>query len=338
MICDDITKLVTDDVCLKLNDYADGLDVFMKIEAFNAAGSIMLKTALGLVNDLEHQGRLRRGMGIVKSSSGNLDVALALVCLRRGYRFICVGDPNMVPANAALIRTFGGQIDVVSRHDADGGFLANRIQRVSELLKYDRSLVWVGQYGNPSGLDAHCRGTAAALFTALGKVDYLFVGTDIAETLMGCARYIGEAGLGTQLIAVDAAGSVPPNGRPGTRLLPGIDTSRRPELPCDDWVDDVVTVSEADAIRTCHEAVRRWGYIGGPSTGSVLAGLASYLPHIPRPARIAVISPDMGGPYLDTVYSANWVARNFSPNPLTPRQSSAVPLPPDWGELATYCF
>ncbi len=326
MIYDDITQVVLDDVFLRLDGFADGLDLVMKIEAFNGAGSVKVKSALGLVEDCERRGMLRQGMGIVESSSGNLGIALAMICRQRGYRFICVADPNMAPNNRALIQVLGGQIDMVTTRDRNGGYLATRIERVRELVEQDRSLVWVNQYANRAAAEAHNRRTAASLFAALGDLDYLFVGAGTTGTIMGCAYHIREQGLATWLIAVDPEGSVTFGHPPGRRRLPGLGTSRRPELLCESLIDDVVIVPEIDSIVACREAVRRWGYFGGASTGTVLAGIRAYLPKMRLPARAAMISPDMGGAYLDTVYSDAWVASAYAGTVETPPHYGRMPL------------
>lgn len=320
IIHDDIVDLVLDDVFLRLKDFADDLDLIMKIEAFNGAGSVKVKTALGLIEDCERRGLLRPGMGVVESSSGNLGIALAMIARRRRYRFTCVADPNMAPSNLALIQVMGGDVEVVTERDSNGGFLGTRIARVRSLVQADPSLVWVNQYANPAAAEAHRRSTADALFRSLGPLDYLFVGAGTTGTIMGCAHYIREHRLPTRLIAVDSEGSVTFGYPPGRRHLSGLGTSRRPEQLIEGLIDDVVMVPEIEAVWACREVVERWGYFGGASTGSVFAGVRRHLPRMSLPARAAMISPDMGRPYLDTVYSDAWVAEAF------PEVMSSTPL------------
>src|ERR1700742_428246 len=102
MIIESPLQLIFRDLFYLLPAFADNHDVFLKLEGFNVTGSIKVKTAIGLVDDLEKRGIARPGETvIVESSSGNLGLALSVVCAIKGYKFICVTDPN---ANRATVR------------------------------------------------------------------------------------------------------------------------------------------------------------------------------------------------------------------------------------------
>jgi N-(2-amino-2-carboxyethyl)-L-glutamate synthase len=108
-------------------------------------------------------------------------------------------------------------------------------------------------------------------------------------------------------VAVDSVGSVTFGGPPGPRMLPGLGTSVRPPLLDESYVDDVVCVAEADAVRTCHDLARR-GFLFGGSTGTVVSGATSWLAEHDTDGLTAVaIAPDLGERYLDTVYQTNWL-------------------------------
>lgn len=104
-------------------DFGPDLNVVVKFEGSNPGGSIKLKTALALVANCEAAGRLRPNGHVIESSSGNLGIALAMVCANRGYKFTCVVDPNAAKDSLALIRALGGNLVVVSEKDANGGYL-----------------------------------------------------------------------------------------------------------------------------------------------------------------------------------------------------------------------
>ncbi|WP_157125666.1 2,3-diaminopropionate biosynthesis protein SbnA [Pandoraea norimbergensis] len=284
--------------------------VRLKLEGLNAAGSIKLKPALQLIEDLEAKGRIRDDTQLIESSSGNLGVALAMVCANRGYRFTCVTDPNTSQHAVRTMQALGARVVRVDRRDAQGGFLATRIAWIREQVAGDDRWLWVNQYANPSNWRAHYRWTAPEIFTAFKTVDHLFIGAGTTGTLMGCLRYVRANHPKTRVIAVDTVGSVTFGEAPGRRHIPGLGTSRRPEL-CDPSLPDaVVHVPEIDTVRMCHALARR-GYFAGGSTGSVLCAVQREAARIDANDTVVAIAPDMGDKYLDGVYDADWIQRCF---------------------------
>ncbi|VVE86410.1 2,3-diaminopropionate biosynthesis protein SbnA [Pandoraea bronchicola] len=291
----------------------DGLcpaTVHLKLEGLNPAGSIKLKTALQLIEDLESTGRIHANTQIVESSSGNLGVALAMVCANRGYRFICVTDPNTSRQAIRAMQAAGARVVRVERRDAQGGYLGTRIAWIREQVARDAQWVWVNQYANPGNWRAHYRWTAPEIFAAYPDVDHLFVGAGTTGTLIGCLRYVRANRLPTRVIAVDAVGSVTFGGPPGPRRIPGLGTSCRPPLcepPHAEPPDAIVYVPEADTLRMCHMLAAR-GLLAGGSTGSVLQAVQMSSSAIAANDTVVAIAPDMGDKYLDTVYDPDWAA------------------------------
>jgi len=294
----------------------DGLcaaTVHLKLEGFNAAGSVKLKTALQLIDDLETRHRIRPGTQIVESSSGNLGVALAMVCANRGYRFTCVTDPNTSRQAIRAMQAVGARVVRVDRRDAQGGYLATRIAWIREQVARDPQCIWVNQYANPANWRAHFRWTAPEIFSAYPDVDHLFVGAGTTGTLMGCLHYVRAHRLRTRVIAVDAVGSVTFGGPPGPRFIPGLGTSCRPplsELSDSEPPDAIVHVLESDTLRMCHTLARR-GLLAGGSTGSVLHAVQASTSDIAASDTVVAIAPDMGDKYLDTLYDGEWAAACF---------------------------
>ncbi|MFB7321288.1 2,3-diaminopropionate biosynthesis protein SbnA [Streptomyces sp. NPDC057611] len=322
---DTAQDLVFDRVFLRLDGLVPDIRLLLKIEGFNPAGSIKLKTAIGLIEDAERWNLLRPGGHIIESSSGNLGVALSSVCAARGYHFTCVTDPNTSPQNAAMIRAFGAQVVVVDTKDANGGYLQSRIDYIHHRLQQDTSLFWPNQYANEANPRIHRERTAVAILEEVPEVDHLFIGAGTTGTLMGCAAYFRDRSPRTRIVAVDTAGSVTFGFPPGKRHLPGLGTSRRPELCDPELVDDIVIVPEAEAVRTCRAIARSQGIAVGGSTGSVLAAVARKGPALPPGSTVVAISPDTGDRYLNTVYNDAWVAEHFGHQALTPPEAGDHP-------------
>ncbi|WP_018788855.1 2,3-diaminopropionate biosynthesis protein SbnA [Micromonospora sp. CNB394] len=311
MIYDQAHSIVADDVFLRLPDALPGVEVVLKLEGLNPAGSIKLKPAVGMIRDAELRGLLRPGGRVVESSSGSLGIALAMVCAARGYRFQCVTDPNASPQSVAVMRALGAEVVCVDRHDENGGYLQSRIAYIKTLITSDPQVVWLNQYANPANWRVHAETTAAAILAELPKVDFLFVGTGSAGTLMGCVRLFRLASPLTRIVAVDSLGSVS-FGRPaGTRFVPGIGASRQPEILRPEAVDDLVVVAEHEAVRTCRWLARERGFFAGGSTGSVVAAMQHYRPAIPLGSQVVGIAPDFGDRYAQTIYEDTWVADRF---------------------------
>jgi N-(2-amino-2-carboxyethyl)-L-glutamate synthase len=302
-------ELVLDDVFVELQGFIPQARVYLKLEHFNATGSIKLKTALHIVGHLERLGRLAPEVSeLVESSSGNLGVALAMVCRQKGYRFTCVVDPNISESNAALIELFGGNVVRVSERDENGGYLGTRIRQVRAILESRPQAVWANQYESPGNVEAHFSRTAASVFGTLKDLDFLFVGAGTCGTLMGCARYIRHHQLRTRLVAADPVGSVSFGYPPSARHVPGLGMSQRPPLLEEALVDHLIRVPEAEGVQWCRRLVAEHGLFLGGSSGIVLAAMQRFAPRIPSGASCAAIMPDGGLPYLETIYNDAWLA------------------------------
>jgi cysteine synthase A len=285
-----------------------GRSLFLKCEGFNFAGSVKLKAATEMVEAAERDGVLGPGSILVESSSGNLGVALSMIAASKGYGFLCVTDFRCNLSTRRLMEALGSQVHVIDADpDAEGGLLGARIEYVRALCDSDDRYVWLNQYIHPGNWKAHYRSTAPAIARQFPQLDVLFVGAGTTGTLMGCARYLREWHRPVRIVAVDSVGSVAFGGPPGRRMIPGLGTSVRPPLLDESYVDEVVRVEEADAIRACHRMARR-GFLFGGSTGTVVSGAMGWLAQQDSRELTAVaIAPDLGERYLDTIYQTNWL-------------------------------
>src|SRR3954447_22648737 len=230
--------------------------LFLKCEGFNFAGSIKLKAATEMVEAAERDGALTPDSILLESSSGNLGVALSMLAASKGYRFVCVTDSRCNVATRRLMQALGSEVHVVTEPAAAGGLLAARIEHVRSLVASHERYVWLNQYTNPGNWRAHYLRTAPAIARSFPRLDVLFVGAGTTGTLTGCARFFREWHRPVRIVAVDAVGSVTFGAPPGRRMIPGLGTSVRPALLDESYVDEVVRVEEADAIRACHRLAR----------------------------------------------------------------------------------
>jgi N-(2-amino-2-carboxyethyl)-L-glutamate synthase len=316
MVVDDPSSLLFPEVFVRISGITPRAEVALKLEGFNLTGSIKIKTASFLVADVEARRLAWPGeTTLVESSSGNLGVALSFVCLRRGFRFACVTDPNTSKACIGAMRAYGAEVFVVDEPDETGGYLAARLARIQRLVSERPSHLWLNQYAASANATAHYETTAREILRSYPSPDYVVIGSGSGGTLAGCVRRLREESPRTRVIAVEPEGSVSFGGDAAPRRIPGIGASRRPELLDGAGVDRVVFVPEADTIRMCHELAMRTGLLLGGSTGAVLAGIRKMGDAIPAGAVVVAISADFGDKYLDTVYDRDWVFQHYGFDP-----------------------
>ncbi|WP_035796829.1 2,3-diaminopropionate biosynthesis protein SbnA [Kitasatospora mediocidica] len=305
--------------------------VFAKLEGFNPAGSIKDRPALAMLEQRIRSGELVPGESVVvESSSGNLGIGLAQVCRYVGLRFVCVVDPRASRQNIAIMRALGAEVEQVTEPDpATGDYLPARIRRVHELAARIPGAYWPNQYGNELNAMAH-RTTMGEIVEELdGRLDYLICAASSCGTLRGCAEYVREHELGVKIVAVDALGSAifDPCPPPVPRLLPGHGAATRPPLHRPGLADSVVHVGDLDCVLGCRRLAATEAILAGGSSGAVVSALDGLRHSIPAGATCALVLPDRGERYLDTIYDDSWVAAHFGRIPQPDRGSPLATLP-----------
>lgn len=286
---------------------------YAKLESYNPGGSMKDRSALEMLREPIRDGRLVPGRSVVvESSSGNLGIGLAQVCAYYGMRFICVVDPRTNQQNIAIMRALGAEVEVVRETDpATGEYLPVRIRRIRELTTRIRDAYWPNQYANPLNPQAHRRTMGEIVASVPGGVDYVFCATSSCGTLRGCAEYVRDHGLSVTVVAVDAEGSAIFGNPPGPRLIPGHGAAIRPGLYRDGLADEVVHVGDLDCVVACRRLAAREAILAGGSSGAVIAAVDLLSDQIPEGATCALVLPDRGERYLDTIYNDDWVAGHF---------------------------
>ncbi|HEY6798076.1 MAG TPA: 2,3-diaminopropionate biosynthesis protein SbnA [Kineosporiaceae bacterium] len=319
MIAEEVWDLAGASTFTSVRNLVAGVDVVLKLEGLNPAGSVKLKTARELVLDAELSGRLGPGRELIESTSGSLGIALAMISAARGYPITLVTDPNANDRAVRYMRALGARIVVVHERDANGGYLQRRIDYIHEQLARDDKLVWLNQYANEANVAAHRKHTITEILTMWGTPDWLFVGAGTAGTLMGCLEGLRRVEAHTRVVAVDSVGSVTFGTPPGRRYIPGLGTSRRPEIFADSNDLTKVLIPEDDAVRMCRRIARDHGLLLGGSSGTVLAAVAGMAHRIDAGSSVLAISPDLGERYLDTIYDDAWVVTRLGEAALDPQ-------------------
>ena len=307
MIIENLTDIKSQPLFYHVRDFLADSNCYIKLEGLNIAGSLKLKSAVRMLNVLKETGKLLPDSIVICSSSGNLGVALSVICKEKGYPFICVSDLNISPITERYIKLWGGELIKVEQRDENGGFLATRIRLIESMLKQDHRYVFVNQYEDEENVHAHFLTTSHEIWNDFDRVDYLFIGAGTTGTLNGCAQFFKKFSPHTKIIAVDAVGSVTFNQPAAKRYIPGLGTSLKPKLATTENIDDIIWVKEIDTIHMCRHLLEHYGLFLGGSSGTVLKGVQQYSAKIPSNSLVIAISPDNGDRYLDTVYNNDWV-------------------------------
>lgn len=276
--------------------------ILAKLEFLNPFGSAKDRVALHVVPAALQSGALKPGGTILESTSGNFGIALASVALSYGVSVTCVVDPNIQPMNRRILQGLGARLEVVGEPDQHGNYLEARLRRVRELLRVDPSAFWVNQYQNRLCIEAHYRNTAGEVLQQCGaRADVLLVGVSTGATLVGLGARLREAWPDLRVCAVDAVGSSALGGANGPRTLPGLGMSRRSQLIEAKDVDEVIYVSEHEAIRGCRALLSREGLLAGASSGAVIAAAGRVSREMPPGQTILTVLPDRGERYLTRI-------------------------------------
>ena len=286
--------------------------LFAKLEGLNPGGSTKDRPAFTIIQHGLDSGRIGPDTVVIESSSGNMGVGLAQACAYYGLRFICVIDPKTTQQNMRLLQAYGAEVDMVLEPDeTTGEYLQARLNRVNKLLGSMDNTFWPNQYSHRYNPIAHHQTMHEIVTDLNGEVDFLFCATSTCGTIRGCAEYVSRNNLRTRIFAVDAVGSVIFGGANSKRLLPGHGSAVRPALYHPFIAERCIHVTDLDCVLGCRRLVRQEAILAGGSSGAVLMAVERVKDEIPADANCAVILPDRGERYLDTIYSDAWVTEHF---------------------------
>ncbi len=274
-----------------------GARIAAKLEFFNPGGSVKDRIGVAMVDAAEAEGLLTPGESvIVEPTSGNTGIALAMICAARDYRLVLVMPEGMSRERARLLRAYGAE---VVETPSMGGM--DEAVATSEKIRAERSGFTPQQFANPANPEAHYRGTGPEIWSGLdGEITALVCGVGTGGTITGVARFLREQGSEAKIVAVEPAGSAVLSGQPrGPHRIQGIGAGFVPEVLDFGLIDEVITVTDDQALDTAAELARTEGVLGGISAG---ANVFAALEVAGRPefagGRIATVIPDAGDRYL----------------------------------------
>lgn len=300
-------------VRLEIPVYSD-YNIYAKLEGYNPTGSVKDRAADYVLSTLLSQRVINSETKIIESSSGNFAISLAVFCRKYGLDFTCVIDPNINIENEMILKNLDVNIIKVEQRDINGGYLLSRIEYVKSFLNNTYNSYWVNQYANPLIVDAYCNTLGNEIRNDINSIDYIFAGVSSGGTIAGISRSIKQYMPHVKVIAVDVVGSVVFGGCAQKRLIPGIGSSMKPDNLRHAQIDDVITVTESDTVRECHELLKQNSLLVGGSSGSVISGIKKYIDrkNIKKQSNILAIFPDRGDRYCSTIYNERWCHLNYA--------------------------
>ena len=301
------TDLVGNTPLLELNNYNRNknlkADIIAKLEYFNPAGSVKDRVALAMIEDAETRGLLKPGATLIEPTSGNTGVGLAFVAAAKGSKLILAMPDTMSMERRNLLKALGAEL--VLTPGAEG--MKGAIARAEELKAATPGSLILQQFDNPANPAAHERTTGQEIWRDTdGKVDIFVAGVGTGGTVSGVGAALKAHNPKVKIVAVEPEDSpVLSGGKPGPHKIQGIGAGFVPKNYNEAVIDEIVQVSNDDAIRTGRELAKDEGLLVGISSGAAIAA-ATRLAQLPENEgkTIVALLPDTGERYLSTLLYA----------------------------------
>lgn len=306
-IAKQLTDLVGNTPLLELSNYnkSKGLKarLVVKLESFNPAGSVKDRVALAMIEDAEASGLLQPGATIIEPTSGNTGIGLAFVAAAKGYKLVLTMPDTMSIERRNLLKALGAEL--VLTPGANG--MKGAIARAEELKAATPGAVILQQFDNPANPAMHERTTGEEIWRDTdGVVDIFVAGVGTGGTVSGVGVALKKHNPGVKVVAVEPTDSpVLSGGAPGAHKIQGIGAGFVPKNYNPAVVDEVLQVTNDDAIRAGRELAQREGLLVGISSGAAVSA-ATRLALLPENAgkTIVALLPDTGERYLSTLLYA----------------------------------
>ncbi|WP_088226253.1 cysteine synthase A [Desulfosporosinus sp. FKB] len=277
-------------------------NIYVKVEAFNPGGSIKDRIALGMVIDAEKRGVLRPGGTIVEPTSGNTGIGLAMIAAARGYRLIVVMPETMSVERRLLMAAYGAEFVLTPGSAGMNG----AIEEAERLIRENPDYFMPQQFENLANPEAHRKSTVLELLEQLGNIDAFVAGIGTGGTITGVGEILKEHLSNVKIIGVEPASSpVISGGKPGPHKIQGIGAGFVPKVLNASILDQIVSISNDDALETARKLASQEGLLVGISSGAAVSAALQAASDLGEGKNVVAIAPDTGERYLSTELFAN---------------------------------
>jgi len=304
---------------VRLNKLAPpGINVYVKVESFNPMGSVKDRMALAVIEAAERSGALKPGQTVIEATSGNTGIGLAMVCAQKGYPLVVTMAESFSIERRKLLRFLGARVVLTPASEKGTGMLAKAVE-----LAERHGWYLCRQFENEANADVHTRTTAQEILADFAgeSLDYWVTGFGTGGTLKGVSRALRSASPTTRIVAAEPDNAqVLASGIPQPRAADGAITQSHPRFRphlmqgwapdfisrlTEDavnagWVDEIVPVAGAEALRLARELARQEGIFVGTSSGATLAAALEVARRSQPGTNIVCMLPDTGERYMST--------------------------------------
>lgn len=298
-IAPDYASIVGRTPLVYLNKLVDEKDarIAAKLEYYNPSGSIKDRIVYNMITDAEKRGFLKPGSTIIEPTSGNTGISLAFMCAVRGYRLILTMPDTMSLERRKILELYGTELIITPGESGMKG----AIEKAEELVEEISDVFMPQQFNNPSNPEAHEKTTAVEIWDdTAGEIDILVAGVGTGGTITGSATYLQRKRKKVLVVAVEPAHSaVLSGGVPGKHKIQGIGPGFIPKVLKRELIDDVITVTDEDALQTANRLARIEGIPAGISSGAAAYAAMEVAKKTAHQGKlIVVIFPDSADKYI----------------------------------------
>lgn len=280
---------------------------YAKLEYNNFSGSSKDRAAYSIIYNAIKDGRINEDTTVIASSSGNMAIAVAMICKIIKINFIPVIDPNINKDYEVLLNLISQKVVKVNKRDETGGFLLTRISAVNDMCSKIKNSFYADQYCDPNNYKGYY-GLGHEIISSLKELDYIFIAVSSSGSITGISRIIKAENPNVKIIGVDVKGSVIFSHFPEKRYISGIGSSQISPIMENAIIDDFVLISQIDVIKGCHDLLNEQLIFAGASSGAVYTAAKRYFSdnRLAESDTAVLIFPDKGSAYLDTIYNKEW--------------------------------